>query len=104
MKPPREPARYTDEDWRIMQAATIRWFSRHGPDCKLAQIYVPADRADAALMYTCQDARAACDRAGVLHCLIPWDRLVVEGFDDPDIGVFEQGLAVLLPKLPDRYR
>lgn len=62
------------------------------------------DQREAKLFLRLREARIACDNAGVLHCLIAYEGLAVPGFDDPESGLFEQGLALLLPKLPARYR
>ena len=62
------------------------------------------DSRDAKLMLRLREARMACDAAGADHCLIAYYGLWVPAFDDPDRSLMEQGLGLLLPKLPGRYR
>lgn len=99
-----ERAPWTEEDKEVIRFR-VTHAARHGYNfydklfaCMNSDIY------DADLMFKCQNARKTCDRFGLTHCLIAYDRLAVNGFDDPERGLFEQGLALLLPKLPGRYR
>lgn len=101
---PRGPVGLSVEDFAIWYERRRRLRLSWWQDVQLVEVTRQCDAREALLMRRLQEARVACDRAGVLHCLIAYDGLAVDGFDDPDISLAEQGLALRLPKLPDRYR
>lgn len=79
MKPRLDPAPYTDEDWGLMKAATLRWMFRHEGPFPLAQIYVPSDRRDADLML-----HLALDREAYGRFMWPeslWEQYIADGGD-----------------------
>lgn len=101
---PGYPVGLTSEDFAVWYERRRRFRLSWWQDVKLVEVTRRRDAIDGLLMLRLQEARIACDRAGLLHCLIAYDGLAVDGFDDPHISLKEQGLALMIPKLPERYR
>ncbi len=98
------PVGLSSEDFAIWYERRRRFRLSWWQDVQLVEVTRRCDAREALLMYRLQESRVACDRAGVTHCLIAYEGLYVDGFDDPDLSLSEQGLALMIPKLPDRYR
>jgi hypothetical protein len=62
------------------------------------------DRRDADLMSRLQQTRKVCDQQGVLHAILADAHTALPLWDDPDVSLNETGLAMRIPKLPERYR
>ena len=105
MKPRLEPALPTEEDFEVwlFLARGRRQFMVFGSFGLIEKIR-QSDSRDADLMFDLQDARRTCDKHGVLHCILAGHHTALTGYDDPDISLVELGLAMRIPKLPERYR
>jgi hypothetical protein len=101
MKPRLPSAPATDEDSRIWWVH--HWIQPFKP-FQLMTFSLQSDRDDADLMLALQQARRDCDEQGVLHCILAGHHTALAEFDDPDVSLSELGLAMRIPKLPERYR
>lgn len=101
---PRGPVGLTSEDFAVWYERRRRFRLSWWQSVQLVEVTRQCDARDASVMLRLQEARAACDRAGLQGCLIAYEGLFVEGFDDPELSLRDQGLALMIPKLPERYR
>ena len=99
------PAPLTDLDDHIWGRVCFR-FARAGKqgDTCIEDVAILADRRDADLMLALREARVLCDQQQVLHCILAGRHTALAGYDDPDISLVDLGLAMRIPKLPERYR
>lgn len=95
-------AQMTQEDWHVWHWRYINWNDMRR--LMLIDACEESDRRDAELMLDLRKSRQLCDREGVLHCILVGRETALPMWDDDSKTLMELGLAMLIPKLPGRYR